>query len=71
MNNPLDVVRQFLIPRAYPDIMEAFDVFVEQNDKYKRTLEYLLYQSGHKDGNIGEAEMKLIEKALSLNTISE
>ena len=35
-----------------------------ENQRYKRVLEYLLYQSGHKDGNIGEAEMKLIEKTL-------
>lgn len=35
-----------------------------ERDKYQRVLEFLLYQSGHKDGNIGEAEMKLIEKTL-------
>lgn len=40
-----------------------------ERDKYKRVLEFLLYQSGHKDGNIGEAEMKLIEKALSPNPL--
>ena len=38
----------------------------EKKDKYKRTLEYLLHQSGEKDGNIGEYEMKLIEKCLGL-----
>lgn len=36
----------------------------EDNGRYLRTLEYLLYQSGHKDGNIGEYEMKLIQKVL-------
>ena len=48
------------------DRLEEMQKQVEEMKNYKSVLLYLLYQSGHKDGTIGEAEMALIEKTLSL-----
>lgn len=41
------------------------EIIRKKASKYEGVLQYLLHQSGHKDGTIGEAEMALIEKALS------
>lgn len=38
----------------------------DDNSKMLRTLEYLVYQSGEKDGNVGVYERKLILKLFSM-----